>query len=132
MSAIGFVAERFVQNSAALGGWQDTVRDGHLPVVRGWHMTDEDRVRSHVVQHLLCNFELPDDLTRARFGVDLAGALGEDLEHLREMEAVGFLTRRTDRWEVTPLGRFFARNVAASIDPWLRRATELPTFSSSI
>ncbi len=132
MSAIGFVADRFVQNSAALGDWQDTIRDGRLPVVRGWHLTDEDQVRSDIVQHLLCNLELPDDLTEARFGVDLAGALGEDIERLREMEVVGFLTRGTDRWEVTPLGRFFVRNVAASIDPWLRRTTELPTFSSSI
>jgi len=132
MSAIGFVAGRFVQNSAALGGWESSIREGRLPVVRGWRLTQEDRVRGDIVQHLLCNLEVPDDLTVARHGVDVPTALGEDASRLDSLEAVGFLLRTADRWEVTSLGRFFVRNVAAAIDPWLRRSTELPTFSSAV
>ena len=132
MSAIGFVAGRFVQNDAALGGWERSIREGHLPVVRGWHLTHDDHVRGAIVHHLMCNLEIPDDLTEQAFGADVPAALGDDVVHLEEMEAAGFLARSPDRWEVTSLGRFFVRNVAASIDPWLRRTTELPTFSSSI
>ncbi len=132
MSAIGLVADRFVQNAPALGAWEGAIREGRLPVARGWHLTEEDRIRGAIVQHLMCNLEIPDDLASMGFDLDLDEALGDDVERLREMEAVGFLGRAPDRWEVTALGRFFVRNVAASIDPWLRRATELPAFSSAI
>jgi oxygen-independent coproporphyrinogen-3 oxidase len=132
MSGIGFVGGRFVQNDADLARWESTVREGRLPVVRGYRLTRDDEIRGMIIQHLMCNLEVPENLTVERFGGSVSSLLGEDAHGFESMRVEGFLAPNDAGWEVTPLGRFFLRNIAASIDPWLTRSNRLPVFSSSV
>ncbi len=132
MSGIGCIAGRFVQNDAGLKSWEESLEAGHFPVVRGHRLSDDDRLRSHVIQHLMCNLELPDDLTVDSFGGTLQELLGPDLPGLEPYVDEGFLHRTSRGWEVTTTGRFFLRNVASTFDPYLVRAAERPMFSSTV
>ncbi len=133
MSGIGCLAGRFVQNASRIDQWRDALDENHFPVVRGHHMTRDDEIRSLVIQHLMCNLEIRDDLTEAPFGGTVDALLGDELDALAPFEEEGFLVREGRDWEVTETGRFFMRNIASTLDPYLRAPQrELPVFSSSV
>ena len=132
LSAIGCLAGRFVQNDTGLARYGEALDDCHFPVVRGHRMSRDDEMRSLVIQHLLCNLEIREDLTESEFGGPVSALLGEELKGLQPFVDEGFLGRSEGGWQVSDVGRFFVRNVAASLDPYLKRSTRLPTFSSSV
>lgn len=107
-SAISEVGGAFMQNQPELGGWQRAIDAGHLPTARNHVLTDDDRARGAAVSHLMCNAELPFDLFTGDVEalVDRYEALAED----------GLLEFEPDRITVTPLGRFFLRNMAFALD----------------
>lgn len=55
-SAIGFNKDGFVQNQKETRAYQAAIAEGHLPIVRGYHLTAEDRVRSAIIEQLMCYF----------------------------------------------------------------------------
>ncbi|MEI7770954.1 MAG: oxygen-independent coproporphyrinogen III oxidase [Chloroflexales bacterium] len=132
MSSIGDLAGRFVQNEPHLGRYQKMIDAGDLPVVKGYKLSDDDLLRRTVILHLMCNLELPYDLTRAQFGVDLRDALGDDLDHLEAYAEDGFVELLPDRVQVTPLGRFFVRLLAMELDAHLAKTAERTVFSKTV
>lgn len=124
-SAISELGGRFVQNEPELGGWQRAIDAGHLPVARGHVMTEDDRARGAAISHLMCNAELPFDLFVGDVDalVDRYEALADD----------GLLEFEVDRIAVTPLGRFFLRNMAFALDGYRGAATDgAPRFSRAV
>ena len=132
LSGIGCLAGRFVQNDTSLKGYESALDENHFPVVRGHRLTRDDEIRSLVIQHLMCNLEIRDDLTTESFGAPVSILLYGELDGLEPFTDEGFLTRNGTGWEVTEVGRFFVRNVASCLDPYLRNGSQLPTFSSSV
>lgn len=132
MSGIGCLAGRFVQNDPRIQAWEDSLEAGHFPIVRGHRLTDDDQMRAHVIQHLMCNLELPDNLTTERFGAPLQGLLADELPALEPYVDEGFLRRTPTGWDVTPPGRFFLRNIASVFDAYLVDAADRPAFSSTV
>ena len=71
-TSIGQTPDGYVQNIAETGAWSRAVEAGTLPISRGLAFTGEDRVRSYVIEQLMCYgqvdldettkvFEYPDD-----------------------------------------------------------------------
>jgi oxygen-independent coproporphyrinogen III oxidase len=114
MSAIGDVAGRFVQNVPRTGAYQRAIGEGALPVERGHRLSDDDQRRRRAILNLMCNLELPHRLVTS---------LGEDGHApLRPLVAEGLLAAHADRYEVTPVGRYFLRNIAMALDAYLPQA----------
>lgn len=124
MSAISDVAGRFAQNEPALAGWRARVESGHLATIKGHHLSADDRARQAAILHLMCNLELPFD------------AVPGDLAALREryegFEKDGLVTIEADRFAVTPLGRFFLRNLCMELDAYLPAQTGVARFSRTV
>lgn len=131
-SAIGELANRFVQNDAKLGAYQRSLDAGRLPVVRGHHMSADDRLRKLAIQHLMCNLELPENLTYAEFGVGLEQALGPELAQLRGYIEEGFVAQEPGRLVVTDLGRYFLRVLCMELDAYRNVDSSGPRFSKTI
>jgi oxygen-independent coproporphyrinogen III oxidase len=116
-SGIGEVAGRFVQNDAHLGSYQRAIDAGHLPVVRGHVLTEEDRIRRAAIERLLCTGELPYSLV-APLGLE-----DSPLERFRPFADEGFVEFGSDRLTVAPAGRFFLRNLAMELDAYAAGST---------
>jgi len=132
MSGIGEICDRFVQNDADLAGWGASLDDGRLPVVRGHVLTGDDKLRRLAILHLMCNNELPWDLTVADFGAPANTLLAEGLEAMRPYVDEGFVTFDDDCLTITDLGRHFARNVCMTLDAYLDRDSSKPLFSRTV
>jgi oxygen-independent coproporphyrinogen-3 oxidase len=132
MSSIGDLADCFVQNDAKLGNYQKAIDAGHLPVVRGMRLSADDQLRRLVITHLMCNLELPYNLTREAYGADVPDLLGPELERIRAYADEGLLTIEPDRLVVTTLGRYFVRILGMELDTYLHQASDRPIFSKTI
>lgn len=111
-SGIGDVAGRFVQNDPALGHYQREIDAGRLPIVKGHVLTADDRARRAAIERLMCTLELPYELLRP------LAAAADPLQPLRPFADEGFLTFHADRVRVTPLGRYFVRNLCMALDAY--------------
>ena len=111
MSAIGDVAGRFVQNVPRTGEYQRVLDTGELPVERGHRLSDDDRSRRRAILHLMCNLELPHCL--------MPTPQEESHACLQPLVDDGLITSNSDRYEVTPVGRYFIRNIAMALDVYL-------------
>jgi oxygen-independent coproporphyrinogen III oxidase len=131
-SGIGYVAGRFVQNAADLAGYSARVAAGELPVVRGMTLDRDDLLRQRVIQHLMCNLEIPYTLTVDDFGGRVDQLLAPELERMQPFVDDGILEALPGALRVTTMGRYFIRNVAMLLDRHLTEASARPTFSSTV
>jgi oxygen-independent coproporphyrinogen-3 oxidase len=112
-SGIGDVAGRFVQNDPALGRYQRGIDAGRLPIVKGHRLSADDRARRAAIERLMCTLELPYALLRP------LAAAGDPLAPLHPFADEGFVTFGGERVTVTPLGRYFLRNLCMALDAYV-------------
>jgi len=115
-SSIGSFRQGYVQNIPATGVYEKTVLDGKLAAVRGFALSDEDRMRAWVIERIMCEFGFDTSELAARFGHRAAGLLAE-----AQAVAAGDPMIRFDaaRFEICPPARPFARSIAARFDAYL-------------
>jgi oxygen-independent coproporphyrinogen III oxidase len=113
-SAIGYMPQGYVQNVLPLRDYRNTVASGSLATIKGFAMSDEDRLRGAIIQRLMC------DMT-----VDLAdlcpdpSQFAPELERLLPLRDDGILTLDATRITLTEEGRPFIRVAASMFDTYL-------------
>jgi oxygen-independent coproporphyrinogen III oxidase len=132
MSGIGEVGDCFIQNDANCGTYESGIDAGDFPVVRGHRLNMDDLLRREAILHLMCNLELPFDLTCDAFGDTVDTLLARELDEIRKYEAEGFVEYLSDRIRITDLGRYFIRNVCMEFDAYLDQGNKQPLFSKTI
>lgn len=111
-SSISTLPQGYAQNASEVGAWMRAVIEGQLPIVRGRALTDEDRVRRALIDHLLC-----------QFGVDLNAFGGveryrDELERLKVLRADGLVRIDGAHITMTPEARPLVRVVAKIFDAY--------------
>ncbi len=132
ISAISQLRDAYVQNVLTLPEYYAALEEERLPVGKGYLLTDEDRLRRHVIMSLMCHFRLNILEVEQRFGIDFEVHFADALAQLREMEADGLVVRTPETITVTERGRFFIRNVAMAFDAYLPAATGRPLYSQTV
>ncbi len=132
-SGIGDVAGAYVQNHKVLHEYERAVEAGELPVERGYLLSDDDRLRRHVITSLMCTFTLDLRDVERRFGIDFDATFAREREELARLEQDGFVRLGDARIDVVRLGRLFVRNVCMVFDAYLRRPSgDTPRFSRTV
>ncbi|MDR9439461.1 MAG: oxygen-independent coproporphyrinogen III oxidase [Halomonas sp.] len=113
LSRLGGIAAR---NPMTLSDYETRLDASQLPVERGLRLTDDDRLRAHAIEHLMCDMRLDlDDLGQA-FDLDAGMHLADALARLAPAERDGLVKRHGQRLEVTPGGRLLVHRLAATFD----------------
>jgi oxygen-independent coproporphyrinogen III oxidase len=117
-SAIGSLPQGYVQNTSPLKAYRETVTGGEFPISRGFALTPEDRLRSAVIERLMCDLSV--DLDAERHRID-TGTFNFDSEmsRLEPLSEDGIVTVTGNRISITTDGRPFVRLVAAVFDSYL-------------
>ncbi len=134
VSSIGDLAGAFAQNEKKLSRYYEAIDSGRMPVVRGFELGDDDKIRRYVIANIMCNFHLDRRLVEEKFGIDFDRYFAVELEELQIPEKHGFVTIGEDAIELTQAGRLFVRNVCMIFDSYLRKGNgdEKPVFSKTI
>ena len=135
ISAIGDVRGAYVQNEKKLSTYEERVRAGQLPVMRGVARTADDEIRRTVIHELMCNFRVDTSDISRRFGIDFATYFADDLALLVASERDGLVAIGDADIKATPVGELFVRNLAMCFDRYQREkhdADSRPVFSRTV
>ncbi len=131
-SAISRYRDTFSQNARELPQWLATVESGHLPIVRGFRMSDEDKLREQVIMSIACQLEVDFASIERRFQINFHDKFGESLQQLKRFEDDGLVQLTEDTLRITPRGRIALRNICMLFDEYLEPATATRQFSRTL
>ena len=117
-SAIGSLPEGYVQNTSPLKAYRETVAGGEFPIARGFALSTEDRLRSAVIERLMCDLSVDLDTERRRHNAREI-IFDSEMTRLEPLIEDGIVTVAENRINITTDGRPFVRLVAAVFDSYL-------------
>ena len=120
VSAIGRIGATYSQNAKTLPEYHDALAQHQFPVARGLALTRDDLLRRAVIMALMCQGRVEFESIALAHLVDFRKAFPAELAALQPLQAQGLVVIDADAIEVTPLGRYFVRNVAMVFDRHLQ------------
>ncbi len=117
-SAIGQLSQGFIQNLSPLKQYKESIAAGILPIARGIATSDDDRLRGHIIERIMCDLSVDLDKVCAKFAVSKATFIPE-LEKLTPLVDDAIIVISGNTITVTKIGRPFVRLVAATFDSYL-------------
>ncbi|MQB05682.1 oxygen-independent coproporphyrinogen III oxidase [Agrobacterium tumefaciens] len=117
-SAIGRLPQGYVQNMVATGEYQRMVGEGGFAVLKGIELSEEDHLRSHVIERLMCDFSLDLGDLKRRFG-KASHSVSMEAQLFAGGDRDGVVRMDGDVFAMTEAGKPFVRNIAATFDAYL-------------
>ena len=112
-SSISRFKEGFVQNAAQTGDYTRQINAGELAAVRGYRLTPEDRLRSRIIEMLMCDFAI--DFNELSLNEVEYASILPALDALRQ-ECEGMIYETSERLSLTPQARPLVRRLAHFFD----------------
>lgn len=127
-SSISDTWDAMAQNDKTVEDYQQKIEAGQLPIVHGHALSDHDQLIRQQILNIMCRLET--DLENS--GLEQV-EVALILEDLKKLENNGMVSIYETHVQVTETGKIFLRNIAACMDPSLRK-TEAKTglFSRSV
>lgn len=121
-SAIGDLPQGYVQNAVPFHSYRDAIKGRRLTVARGFQLEDEDRLRRHVIERLMCylSVDLPEACKSYGRPPDHFEA---ELTALTELAADGMVEVTQGTVRIPDAARPLMRVVAAVFDAYLPRSS---------
>ena len=117
-SSIGRLPQGYVQNMVATGEYQRMVGEGGLAAVKGIELSQDDHLRSHVIERLMCDFSIDLSDLQHRFG-KVSHSVRDQAQQFAAGDRDGVVRLDADVFAVTEVGKPFVRNIAAIFDTYL-------------
>ncbi|MEI9420749.1 oxygen-independent coproporphyrinogen III oxidase [Mesorhizobium sp. Cs1299R1N1] len=121
-SAIGRLGDGYVQNEVAISSYSRHIRAGRLATSKGYHLTGEDRLRSAIIERLMCDLEADVPAICAAHGFD-SNPLLESAKSLAMLADDGIVDIENGCIRVRHKHRFVVRAVAAVFDAYANRSS---------
>lgn len=118
-SAISRFREGYVQNHAAVSEYATALTSGRLPTAKGIMLTDDDRLRSAIIESLMCNFFANIDRLVVQYGHETI--FSSELAQIDRYCVIGFARRQGRKIWITEAGRPYARVIASAFDSYFHK-----------
>jgi len=134
VTAISGIQNAYAQNHRDLPSWEAAVAARGIATMRGYRLSEDDRLRRAVISRLLCHTVILKDEISREFGIDFDSYFADSLRKLTEARQDGLLTETSSELRATWLGRIFIRNLAMAFDPYLdkQQLDSKPLFSKTL
>jgi oxygen-independent coproporphyrinogen III oxidase len=134
VTAISGFRNAYAQNFRELPVWEKAVNQSGLATMRGYRLSEEDRLRREVISRLLCHTVIPKREINEAFNIDFDQHFADELRRLEIPEEDGLLAVNKNEIRTTWLGRIFIRNLAMLFDPFLEKQHlhAKPLFSKTL
>jgi oxygen-independent coproporphyrinogen-3 oxidase len=134
VTAISGIQNAYAQNQRDLPSWEKAVAERGIATMRGYRLSDDDRLRRAVIGRLLCHTIIVKDEIAREFGIDFDKYFAAELRSLESAREDGLVLLEANTIRATWLGRIFIRNLAMAFDPYLERQhlDAKPLFSKTL
>ncbi len=122
VTGIGGLDRSYAQNVRGLHEYQAAIDAGHLPILRGVELTDEDALRRAAISDLLCYGRIDKVAFGERWHIDFDEHFAAEIARLQPQIDDGLVLLSDDAITATMLGHIFIRVIAAVFDEYLHRA----------
>ncbi|WP_299849103.1 oxygen-independent coproporphyrinogen III oxidase [uncultured Roseovarius sp.] len=115
-SSISRFPQGYAQNAPATGAHTGAIREGRFSTARGHAFTAEDRMRSRMIETLMCDFRIDAEEIQTRFNVpktELSKILGQTAKAFD-----GLLDHDQHGLSIPPEARPLTRMIARSLDAY--------------
>jgi oxygen-independent coproporphyrinogen III oxidase len=123
-SAIGHLPQGYVQNEVATRAYLQSIADGRWATVKGYGLTDDDRLRAEIIERIMCDFGADLEQICARHG-SAPEAMLRSSPRLLDLISNGVVELDGASLAVTDHARFLVRSVAAAFDAHLDGSKQL-------
>jgi oxygen-independent coproporphyrinogen-3 oxidase len=121
-SAIGTLPDGYVQNASSTLAYRDAINRGRPATVRGRALTEDDRIRRHIIERLMCDLHVDLDQVRAAHAGSAEDFAAEYLQ-LDNLAQDDLVQRTGHKISVPESKRHFVRVVSAVFDAYLPNTT---------
>lgn len=133
VTAISQLTSAYAQNTKNISDYIACVNSGHIPVLRGYQLKEEEQITREIITNLMCNeridwLQIASRLQRSVFEIKAATAYSDS--KMREFSDDEIIAFDENRIVMRKKGSPFIRNVAASLDKLLINTDK--TFSKPI
>jgi oxygen-independent coproporphyrinogen III oxidase len=134
VSAISSVGDAYAQNRREIPAYQSAIGEHGIATMRGYRLSDEDRLRRAVIGRLLCHTVILKREVEHEFKISFDEYFAGEIARLAEPSADSLVILDRDEIRVTPLGRVFIRNVAMVFDRYIeeQKMDQKPLFSKTL
>jgi len=134
VSAISSIAGAYAQNRREVLAYGSAVAERGIATMRGYRLSEDDRIRRDVIGRLLCHTLIPKGEVEREFGIRFDDYFSPEVQRLQDFRAEGLVALPPGEIRVTPLGRIFIRNVAMTFDRYLheQQMDQRPLFSKTL
>lgn len=132
-SAITQLNNAYAQNTKDINKYIGAIQGGEIPVAKGYALSEQQQVARVVIETLMCNYTINWQELTYLTGLSV-GKIKESINFnqnkLQEFADDGIVNLSDEGLSITPEGRLFVRNVAASMDPLMINTTK--SFSKPV
>ena len=132
-TGISQMESAYAQNAKDTNLYVEQINKGNFFIEKGYSLSKTEKIIKHVINEIMCNHFVSWSEAANKFGVsetEVKNTVSFDENTLSEFVSDGLIKFETGAIEVTDLGKFFVRNIAASFDPNLKNA--LQKFSKAL
>ncbi len=119
-SAISRLPQGYAQNATGVADYRARVTAGGRATARGMALSDDDRLRAHVIERLMCDLAYSEADLHRHFG-DRARSLAGIVAGMDDLEAEGLIERTADGFRIPEAAAPFVRTVCTRFDAYLAR-----------
>lgn len=119
VSAISQIGDFYLQNERELKDYYAIIDKGQLPVTRGCRVSDDDKLRRHIIMTLISELKLDITECNREFNIDFNTLFARELAALEPMASDGLLSMSASAIEISKRGRPFLRNICMPFDAYL-------------
>jgi len=121
VSSIARVGPTYGQNAKTLDEYYEAIDAGRFATQRGFALSADDLLRRDVIMALMCQGRVEFGAIEAAHSIDFASTFAAELDELRSLVEMDWVSLEPRAVQVTALGWYFVRSVASVFDAYLRR-----------
>ena len=121
VSSISQSSGAFLQNERDLPNYSSRIEKKEIPFLKGYILTNDDRIRRAVIMRLMCDLKLNFSALSKALNIDFRKYFEDEIEALNTFEEDGLLVRNENGFDITDTGRLFVRNIAMLFDAHLSK-----------
>ena len=132
ISAIGKVADSYIQSVRTLDEYYDKIDQGHLPTFRGVRLNPDDEIRRALIGQLMCQFSVDTQAFSKAHQIQFEEYFSIELQELKELEQAGLVQWQAHVIKIPIHGRLLIRRVAMVFDRYLRESKTQASYSKLV
>ncbi|WP_372648603.1 oxygen-independent coproporphyrinogen III oxidase [Draconibacterium sp.] len=125
-TGISQLENAYAQNAKDTNTYVDQINAGKFTIEKGYQLNETEKIIRHVINEVMCNYYISWEEAAQMLKTSpevIKQSIIYDESFLAGFVEEGLLSLSKDELHVSKQGRFFVRNIAASLDPNMRNAT---------